>query len=76
MIHKAEQIIISTHPIQCGDRRVYTIVKVSEHSWSSGGLISASPVALFIEEGGRWFYTILDSEYGEDPGVLLKLLIP
>lgn len=49
-------------PVVASGRIIYPVVRVTSKVWQSGGMIAASPIALFINEGSDWFFVSLEEE--------------
>ena len=59
-------------PVKCGHRTVFPIVRDSSFCHEGGAILSITPVALLIEEEGRWSFAPL--EKGTCTDILGKLL--
>ena len=55
-----EELVILSPPISASGRCFYPVVRVSQVIHPSGGWLSVSPVAIFIEDAGSWHYVALE----------------
>jgi hypothetical protein len=55
----AESLELLIPPPCSSGRKIYPLVSVTAHSWESGGLLYAEPVALIIAEEEQWYFVSL-----------------
>ncbi|HWQ66960.1 MAG TPA: hypothetical protein VN372_08830 [Methanospirillum sp.] len=64
------ELILVSPPVISEGRSFYPLIRVSYMSYPSGGWISATPLAIIIEEERRWSFVAL--EPGIDETILLQ----
>lgn len=55
-----EELILISPPVQAAGRRYYPIVRTRHDTSAAGCWVSATPVAILIEEKGGWSYSVLE----------------
>jgi len=49
-------------PLICGNRRIIPVVRAQSFCYEHGMIASVQPVALMVEEGGKWGITLLEGD--------------
>ncbi|HWQ64539.1 MAG TPA: hypothetical protein VN429_08995 [Methanospirillum sp.] len=65
-----EHLLFFTTPAKSGERKIYSLVRVSAHLFMESWWISSEPVALIIEENGVWHFSPLEDGISDD--ILLR----
>lgn len=61
-----EEVILVSPPVRTGGRSIYPLIRVACSCYSSSGFLSATPIALFIEEKDVWSFVPLEEGITED----------
>ena len=61
-----DHLVIFTTPGETGERKIYPVVRLSGLNIQNSGWFSSEPVALLIEENGKWYFSVLEEGFSED----------
>jgi len=65
-----ERLVLFTTPETTGQRRFFPVVRLSGLTRNESGWFSSEPVAMLIEENGKWYFSALEEGLSED--ILLR----